>query len=95
MFVIERVFRDEERHEALVDCRPEEGAASGAGKSERHRITVVDCDRLGLAPGVLLSEEAYALLLEAKERLACVQKAFSHLSYGDLSRKRQIGRAHV
>lgn len=88
MFVVERVFRDEERHEALVDCRPEEGVASGAGKSERHRITLVECDRLGLEPGVTLSEETYALLLAAKSRLACVQKAFTFLSYGDLSRKK-------
>lgn len=85
MYTVERLFRDEERHEALVDCRPEQG-----GKSERFRITLADCDLLELNAGAVLSEELYALLCDAQERLACVQKAFVFLSYGDLSRKRLI-----
>ena len=85
MYIVERLFRDEEKHEALVDCKPQSG-----GKPERFRVTLVDCDSLGLEAGVLLSEEVYALLCDAQERLACVQKAFVFLSYGDLSRKRLI-----
>lgn len=85
MYTVERLFRDEERHEALVDCRPEQG-----GKPERFRITLADCDLLGLNAGAVLSEELYALLCDAQERLACVQKAFAFLSYGGLSRKRLI-----
>ena len=85
MYTVERLFRDEEKHEALVDCKPEEG-----GRPERFRVTLVDCDALGLDVGVVLSEESYALLCEAQERLACVQKAFVFLSYGDLSRKKLI-----
>lgn len=89
MYIVERLFRDEEKHEALVDCRPE-GIATDAAKPERFRITLADCDLLGLEAGVTLSEEAYEQLCGAQDRLACVQKAFVYLSYGDLSRKRLI-----
>ena len=85
MYTVERLFRDEEKHEALVYSRPTVG-----GRPERFRVTLKDCDTLGLDVGVTLSEEAYALLCEAQERLACVQKAFVFLSYGDLSRKRLV-----
>lgn len=85
MYTVERLFRDEEKHEALVDCKPEQ-----SGKPERFRVTLVDCDLLGLEVGMTLSEEAYALLCDAQARLACVQKAFTFLSYGDLSRRRLI-----
>ena len=87
MYTVVRLFRDEEKHEALVDCRAEEAEA---GRPERFRVTLTDCDLLGLEAGVTLSEEAYGLLCEAQDRLACVQKAFVFLSYGDLSRKRLI-----
>lgn len=79
MYPVERVLRDEEKHEALVTCA-----------SRRFRITLVDCDLLGIEPGAVLSEEIYAQLLDAEARLACVQKAFSFLSYGDLSRRRLV-----
>ena len=85
MYIVERLFRDEEKHEALVDCKPEQG-----GKPERFRVTLADCDLLGLEVGVTLSEALYAELCSAQDRLACVQKAFVFLSYGDLSRKKLI-----
>ncbi len=77
MYVVEKVLRDEERHEAFVYC---------AG--HRFRITLVDQASIGIEQGSDLSEEAYILLQQAEERLACIQKAFSFLSYGDLSKRR-------
>lgn len=77
MVLVEKLLRDEERHEAEVLV---------AGR--RLRITLVDCDLLGITEGMPLSEEDLIRLTEAESRLACVQKAFSFLSYGDLSRKR-------
>lgn len=77
-YPVERVDRSDERHEAFVYC---------AG---RHRITISDCDRLGLEAGAILDEDGFALLLEAEQRLACVQKALSLLEYGDLSKRRMI-----
>ena len=85
MYTVVRLFRDEEKHEALVDCGCEQG-----GKPERFRVTLVDCDLLGLEVGVTFSEETYALLCDAQDRLACVQKAFVFLSYGDLSRRKLV-----
>lgn len=85
MYTVERLFREEDRHEALVESRPQAG-----GKPERFRITLMDCDLLGLEVGMVLSEEAYALLCDAQLRLACVQKALTFLDYGDLSRKKLI-----
>lgn len=90
MYIVERLFRDEEKHEALVDIRPAVGGPEQGGKPERFRVTLADCDLLGLEAGVTLSEELYAELCGAQDRLACVQKAFVFLSYGDLSRKRLI-----
>lgn len=90
MYTVERLFRDEEKHEALVDIRPAVGGPDEDGKPERFRVTLADCDLLGLDVGVVLSEETYALLCDAQDRLACVQKAFVFLSYGDLSRKKLI-----
>ena len=77
-YPVERVDRSEEKHEAIVIC---------AG---RHRITIHDCDKLGLKPGMTLDEDGFALLIEAEQRLACVQKALSLLEYGDLSKRRMI-----
>ncbi len=77
MYVVEKLLRDEEQHEALVYC---------AGN--RFRITLVDCELLSIDQGTVLTEEAYEQLLAADMRLACIQKAFSFLSYGDLSKKR-------
>lgn len=79
MGFVERVLRDEERHEAQV-------IAAG----ERFRITQYDCDLLALEEGMELTEELLAELQTAHARLACIQKAFSLLSYGDLSRKRLV-----
>ena len=85
MYIVDRLFRLEDRHEALVDCVPQEG-----GGRIRFRVTLVDCELLGLEPGAVLSEEQYAELYEAQERLSCVQKALTYLDYGDLSRKKLI-----
>ena len=90
MYTVVRLFRDEERHEALVDCAPESIASDVGGKPERFRVTLVDCDLLELELGATLSEEAYARLCDAQDRLACVQKALTFLDYGDLSRKRLV-----
>lgn len=79
MHIIERVFRDDENHEAFVVC-----------EGHKYRITTVDCGRLGIEEGVSLSDEMLEELTEAESRLACVQKAFVHLSYGDMSKKRLI-----
>ncbi len=83
MYIVERLRVEEERHEVLAVLRPE-----GGGEAERVRLTVPDCDSLGLAEGTLLSEEAHDALLAAGEKLACVQKAFALLSYGDYSSRR-------
>lgn len=77
MYVVEKLLRDEERHEALVEC---------AG--HRFRITLADQASIGIEQGSDLTEEEYELLQMAEARLACIQKAFSFLSYGDLSKRR-------
>lgn len=79
MYVVEKLLRNEEQHEAFVYC---------AG--QRFRITLVDCERLAIEEGATLTEEIYEQLVAAEARLACIQKAFSFLSYGDLSKKRLI-----
>lgn len=77
-YPVTRVDRSEERHEAFVYC------------GGRHRITLVDCDRLGLEPGVILYEDGFDELIRAESRLACVQKALTLLEYGDVSKRRMI-----
>lgn len=79
MHIIEKLHRDDENHEVFVVC-----------EGHKYRITTVDCGRLGLEEGVSLSDDAFEELSEAEARLACIQKAFVHLSYGDMSKKRLI-----
>ncbi|MBP5231689.1 MAG: RecX family transcriptional regulator [Clostridia bacterium] len=65
-----------DRHEAVVDC---------AGK---HRITIVACEQLGITEGMTLTEDEFERLVHAEQWLACIQKALSHLDYGDCSKRR-------
>ena len=77
MMFIEKVTLDESRHEALVRCN---------GTS--YRITAFDCNRLAIEEGMEATEELIEEIIRSELRLSCIQKAFSHLSYGDLSKKR-------
>lgn len=79
MPVLEKLLVDEERKEATVYC---------AG--ERFRITLYDCNRLELEQGMDVSEDLLEQLQAADSRLSCIQKAFSHLAYGDLSKKKLL-----
>lgn len=83
MYIVERLKVAEARHEVTAVLRPE-----GGGTAETVRLTVPDCEALGLAEGAVLSEESRDAVLEAAEKLACVQKALSLLSYGDYSSRR-------
>ena len=78
LYLIRSIFKDPQRHEAVVDC---------AGK---HRITIVECDRMSLEEGQTLSEEQFEHLLRAETWLSCIQQALTHLDYGDLSKRRMI-----
>ena len=77
MHTVEKLIRDEKQHEAYV-----------FSDGHRFRITLVDCDRLSLEEGADLSESQFEQLVSSEARLACIQKAFVFLSYGDLSKKR-------
>lgn len=77
MHTIEKILRDDDRHETLVFC-----------EGHQYRITIVDCNRLSLEEGINLSDESLEELCKCEMRLACIQKAFTHLSYGDMSKKR-------
>ncbi|HAN21626.1 MAG: hypothetical protein A2Y15_05810 [Clostridiales bacterium GWF2_36_10] len=77
MFIVERVLIDENNHEANITC----GGSS-------FLITTSDFERLMLNEGDELDEEAYEQLNEANSRLACIKKAFTYLSYGDMSAKK-------
>ena len=79
MHVIDQVLRDDERHEVLLLC-----------EGQKYRITTADCDQLGLEEGSALSDDELVKLSDADARLACIQKAFVHLSYGDVSKKRLV-----
>ena len=77
MYPIDKILRDDSRHEVLVVCG-----------GHKYRITTADCDLLRLEEGMSLSDEEVNHIAEAENRLACIQKAFSLLSYGDMSKKR-------
>ena len=74
MYRVNEVRRSDGGNEALVVC-----------ENERFLITSHDLDVIGVEEGALIGEEEYVSLCEARERLACIKKAFEHLSYGDLS----------
>ena len=77
MTPIEKIVIDDNRHEAVIYCN---------GTS--YRITEYDCNRLAITQGMELSEELLVEIQQSEARLSCIQKAFSHLSYGDQSKKR-------
>ncbi|MBQ2254482.1 MAG: RecX family transcriptional regulator [Clostridia bacterium] len=77
MLVLEKLLRDEERKEATAYCG-----------GNRFRITLYDCNRLELEQGMDVSDELLEQLEQADARLSCIQKGFTHLSYGDLSKKK-------
>ena len=78
IYLVSAISRDEERHEAVVEC------------CGRHRITILECDRMDLQEGKVLSEDQFDRLIHAEQWLSCIQKALTHLDYGDLSRRRMI-----
>jgi len=78
MYRIDSVRANDGSNEALVIC-----------ENVSFLITVRDLEILDIKENDLIDEDTYADLCSAKERLACIKKAFDHLSYGDLS-KRQL-----
>ena len=76
MYRINGIRRSEGSNEVTVLC-----------EGESFHVTTHDAESLGLAEGVVVDENGYVLLCEARERLACIQKAFTHLEYGDLSER--------
>ena len=76
MYRINDILRSEGSNEVTVIC-----------ESESFIITLRDAETLGFDAGNEIDEEEYAALCEARERLNCIKKAFTHLSYGDLSEK--------
>lgn len=77
MYPIERIFLNENDHEADIIC---------AGS--KFLITQSDFEMLDLCEGEDIDEEKYEQLCEADNRLSCIKKAFTHLSYGDMSSKK-------
>ena len=78
MYKIDSVIRNPDSNEVTVVC-----------ENERFHITGYDCEKLGISENGLIDEDVYSALTEARERLACIKKAFDFLSYGDLT-KRQL-----
>ncbi|MBR0231511.1 MAG: RecX family transcriptional regulator [Clostridia bacterium] len=76
MYRINAIRRAEGSNEVTVIC-----------EGESFRITAHDVDTLGLEEDGVIDESEYASLCESRERLACIQKAFTHLEYGDLSER--------
>ena len=76
MYRINGLIRSEGSNEVTVIC-----------ENESFRITSHDAESLALEEGAVIDEEAYSYLCESRERLACIQKAFTHLEYGDLSER--------
>jgi alanine racemase len=76
-YIIEKVLLDSEKHEANIVC---------SGNS--YLITQTDFESLGLSEGETLDEERFEQLCEADNKLSCIKKAFTHLSYGDMSAKK-------
>lgn len=75
--MIEKVLLDSDEHEASIVC---------SGSS--YRITQADFEHLGFVEGETLDEERFARLCEADSKLSCIKKAFTYLSYGDLSARK-------
>lgn len=76
-YIIEKILLDSEKHEANIVC---------SGSS--YLITQADFESLGFEEGETLDEERFERLCEAERKLACIKKAFTHLSYGDMSAKK-------
>ncbi len=77
MYRVEGILVDYGSHEAQITC---------AGSV--FIITQADFEQLGINEGDCLDEDGYSQLCEAENRLACIKKAFVHLSYGDMSAKK-------
>ncbi|PKM62358.1 MAG: hypothetical protein CVU97_05810 [Firmicutes bacterium HGW-Firmicutes-21] len=77
MYPVERVSLDGSRHEVNIIC---------AGSS--FLITQADFERLNIEEKQSLDEDVYEQLCVSDNRLACIKKAFTHLSYGDMSAKK-------
>lgn len=77
MGIIDKITIDDQRHEVIVRC-----------DGQSYRITTFDYNRLAIEQGEEVSEDTINELILSESRLACIQKAFVHLSYGDLSKKR-------
>ena len=78
MAVITSIIVYEDKHEADV-------VANG----ETYRITTADLSRLACIEGEC-DDDVIEILITCTDRLACIKKAFSVLSYGDVSEKRLV-----
>ena len=78
MAVITSIIVYEDKHEADV-------VANG----ETYRITTADLSRLACIEGEC-DDDIIEILITCTDRLACIKKAFSVLSYGDVSEKRLV-----
>ena len=76
MYIIERVYKDENSNEAVIIC-----------EGQSYRITAQDLASLSIEEGESIDDEKLELIEEAVLRLSCIKKAFDYLSYGDLSEK--------
>ena len=76
MYIIERVYKDENSNEAVIIC-----------EGQSYRITAHDLATLSVEEGESIDDETLELIEEAVLRLSCIKKAFDYLSYGDLSEK--------
>ena len=61
-------------------CRSE-GEAVITLYGEDYRITMADYEAIGIADGESVEDEKASLLAEAAEKLSCIKKAFTYLSY--------------
>jgi regulatory protein len=76
-YIIEKILLDSEKHEASIVC---------SGSS--YLITQADYEDLGISEGDSLDEESFERLCEADTKLSCIKKAFTYLSYGDMSARK-------
>ena len=76
-YIIEKILLDTENHEASIVC-----------SGNRYLITQVDFEDLGIDEGETLDEELFERLYEADNKLTCIKKAFTYLSYGDMSARK-------
>ncbi len=64
-----------------VKVFPSEGEALVIVADHKYKITMADFEASGIVDGAEISDVALSFLVEAEEKLRCIKKAFTYLSY--------------